>query len=188
MPDLQVMTTYPATYCPDCGAELGTRTVDGRERRWCGGCEQVVWHTSVPCASVAVVCDEGVLVTRRAIEPGRGKWSLPGGHLEADEPPPVGAARELAEETGLEVHPSAPTLLDTFHVQRDAGKAIVSIGYVVERDSTSGTAATSEEVTEIEWVTPGAREGEVYLDDHADRVRRAWSWYLERDGVADAHT
>jgi 8-oxo-dGTP pyrophosphatase MutT (NUDIX family) len=32
-------------------------------------------------------------------------WVVPGGHLEVDEPPAVGARRELAEETGLTLAP-----------------------------------------------------------------------------------
>jgi 8-oxo-dGTP diphosphatase len=38
---------------------------------------------------------------------GGGTWSLPGGHLEFDEDPEVAAARELLEETGIEVNPDS---------------------------------------------------------------------------------
>ena len=37
------------------------------------------------------------------IEPGKGKWDIPGGFLEADEHPEAGARRELREETGLTI-------------------------------------------------------------------------------------
>jgi ADP-ribose pyrophosphatase YjhB (NUDIX family) len=40
--------------------------------------------------------------------PGRG-WSLPAGLLKRNEPAPVGAARELFEETGIRVAPEALT-------------------------------------------------------------------------------
>jgi 8-oxo-dGTP diphosphatase len=178
------MTTYPATYCPDCGADLESRFVDGHDRRWCDSCEQVIWHTAVPCAGVAVVGEAGVLLVRRAIEPGRGSWILPGGHLEADEAPAEGAARELAEETGIEVEPDGLRLLDTFARATGGGKHVVSIGYVVDRSATDGEATACQEVSEIGWVTPDTFDGTrgFYDQPHHERFESAWDWYRASDG------
>jgi 8-oxo-dGTP pyrophosphatase MutT (NUDIX family) len=43
-------------------------------------------------------------------------WCFPGGGLEGDEPPAVGAARELAEETGVVVEPGDLTDLGQFEL------------------------------------------------------------------------
>lgn len=53
----------------------------------------------------AVVHDAAgrLLLIRRANEPGRGQWSLPGGRVEPGESDASAVARELREETGLEV-------------------------------------------------------------------------------------
>lgn len=53
----------------------------------------------------ALVYDEQhrLLVVRRANEPGRGLWSIPGGRVEPGEDDPAAVAREVAEETGLTV-------------------------------------------------------------------------------------
>lgn len=52
----------------------------------------------------AVVLDgERVVLIRRKYEPLKGRWSLPGGTLEVGETLESGVARELLEETGLEV-------------------------------------------------------------------------------------
>jgi ADP-ribose pyrophosphatase YjhB (NUDIX family) len=48
--------------------------------------------------------DEGrLLVVRRAHEPGRGQWSVPGGRVEPGEDDVAAVAREVLEETGLHV-------------------------------------------------------------------------------------
>ena len=51
-----------------------------------------------------VIIDDGrALLIRRGSEPLRGEWSIPGGTLELGESLEQGVARELREETGLEV-------------------------------------------------------------------------------------
>ena len=51
-----------------------------------------------------VIIDKGrALLIRRGSEPLRGQWSIPGGTLELGESLQEGVARELHEETGLDV-------------------------------------------------------------------------------------
>lgn len=50
-----------------------------------------------------VVRDGKLLMVRRAKEPGKGLWSIPGGRLERGEFIAAGVAREVKEETGLDV-------------------------------------------------------------------------------------
>lgn len=52
----------------------------------------------------AVIIQDGrVVLIRRKYEPLAGQWSLPGGALEIGETLEAGVAREMLEETGLEV-------------------------------------------------------------------------------------
>ncbi|HLI14837.1 MAG TPA: NUDIX domain-containing protein [Acidimicrobiales bacterium] len=55
-----------------------------------------------PCAGAVLVEGEALLLVRRRNPPGRGRWSLPGGRVEAGETPAQAAARELYEETGID--------------------------------------------------------------------------------------
>jgi 8-oxo-dGTP diphosphatase len=58
----------------------------------------------VPCAGAVVRDPAGrLLLVQRGQEPGRGRWSLPGGRVEAGETAAEAAVREVREETGLEV-------------------------------------------------------------------------------------
>jgi len=52
---------------------------------------------------VAVFDGDRLLLVRRVMNPGRGRWSLPGGYLDLGEDPRAAAAREAFEEAGVEV-------------------------------------------------------------------------------------
>lgn len=56
-----------------------------------------------PVVGVGAVIFRGdrVLMVQRANEPGRGNWSIPGGHLEWGERAEDAAVREVREETGI---------------------------------------------------------------------------------------
>lgn len=60
----------------------------------------------VPCVGGLAYDDEGrLLLVRRANDPGRGRWSLPGGRVEPGEDDAAALVREMREETGLDVEP-----------------------------------------------------------------------------------
>ena len=60
--------------------------------------------TPIVCAGAVVRDGHGrLLMVRRAHEPARGAWSLPGGRVEPGESPDQAAEREVREETGLDV-------------------------------------------------------------------------------------
>lgn len=65
------------------------------------------YDNPVPVVVVLVPVDDGLLVVRRGIEPGKGLLALPGGYLEAHETWQEGGAREVREETGVELDPAA---------------------------------------------------------------------------------
>ena len=59
----------------------------------------------MPIATVAAIIknDEGkILLTRRNVEPFKGQWCLPGGHIDQNENVKDAAVREAKEETGLD--------------------------------------------------------------------------------------
>jgi 8-oxo-dGTP diphosphatase len=70
-----------------------------------GGEESARRYPERPVVGVgAVVLTEGrVVLIKRRFEPLAGQWSLPGGALELGETLEAGVAREILEETGLEV-------------------------------------------------------------------------------------
>ena len=87
-------------YCPRCAAPLEVRPVGQKKRPVCPSCGYK--HFVEPKVGVGVfVLHQGrILLVRRAMEPERGKWSLPAGFLDPGEDPALAAQRELCEETG----------------------------------------------------------------------------------------
>jgi len=66
--------------------------------------------------------DDAVLLVKRGREPGKGRWSLPGGTVKLGESARQALHREVKEETGLEVEiVKLVTLVDIIDVD-DAGK------------------------------------------------------------------
>ena len=92
-------------YCQRCGHFLVERYVapEGRTRYQCEACGFI--HYMNPRVVAATVVEHGgqVLLQKRAADPGRGKWTFPGGFLEVGERPEEGAVRETKEEVGLDV-------------------------------------------------------------------------------------
>jgi 8-oxo-dGTP diphosphatase len=142
-----------------------------------------------------VVIDRGrALLIRRGSEPLRGEWSIPGGTLELGESLERGVARELLEETGLEVR--VLELIEVFDrvYGADAGADgsppvrtgpkyhFVIADYLCER--IGGEAIAGSDVTDVAY----AREQELDaygLTETAKRIlRKAFAMERARRGVA----
>ena len=90
-------------YCPHCATPLITRQVGDRPRRACPACDFIYFTDPKVGVGVLVVENGRILLVRRGMKPGRGKWSIPAGFLDRGEDPRAVAAREVEEETGLRV-------------------------------------------------------------------------------------
>lgn len=110
------MTLTRDTFCSYCGKAYDVPAGNALPYpRTCGGCKTQVWANPVPVSVVLVPVIRdgrtGLLVVRRAIEPRKGKLALVGGFLEEHETWAEGGAREIREETGVEIDPKS---LETF--------------------------------------------------------------------------
>lgn len=82
---------------------METRILEGTVRPVCPQCGRVVYYDPKVAATAVVERAGLVLMLRRAVETGYGLWSLPGGYVDRGEVVEEAAAREVREETGLQV-------------------------------------------------------------------------------------
>lgn len=135
-----------AHYCVNCGAPLGVRVIEGRELEACSNDDFVLWHDPKVAAAVVVESDGGVVLGRRGIEPGYGRWCLPGGFVNDDEDPAAAAVRECMEEINASVELTG--LLGVYHIAKTTASSIVGIAYR-GRLAAGGTIGAGSEMLEV---------------------------------------
>jgi 8-oxo-dGTP diphosphatase len=103
------------------------RLVEGRQVEACPNDTFVLWHDPKVATAVVVETDGGIVLGRRAIEPGYGLWCLPGGFVNADEDPAAAAARECVEEIGAAVELTG--LIGIYHIAKSEAPSMIGIAY-----------------------------------------------------------
>ena len=125
-----------------------------------------------------VIIEEGrTLLIRRGSEPLRGEWSIPGGTLELGESLHAGVARELREETGLDVRVLElievfdrifpDESLQTTEEKRQPRFHFVIADYLCER--IGGEPQAGSDVTDVAFATEDEL-GNFHLTETATRV------------------
>jgi 8-oxo-dGTP diphosphatase len=104
----------------------------------------------VDCVGALVYDEERrLLVVKRANEPSRGLWSIPGGRVEPGEDDLTAVAREVAEETGLTVEVGA--LVGEVERPGPRGKLYVIRDY--EATAVGGTLTAGDDASDARFVT-----------------------------------
>ena len=88
-----------------------------------------------------------MLLVRRANEPGRGRWSVPGGRVRPGETDHHAVIREVTEETGLEVE----VLRRVGEVQRPAPDGTIFIVHDYLCRATAGALRAGDDADDARW-------------------------------------
>jgi 8-oxo-dGTP diphosphatase len=122
------------------------------------------------CAGAVIADRDGrLLFVRRANEPSRGLWSLPGGRVNPGELPAAAVAREVEEETGLRV--AVGPLLGVVYRDYVAsdGRLVTLEIHDYAASVVGGELVAGDDATEARWLS-AADLGEVEV---APRVLEA---------------
>ena len=106
-------------FCPLCGGRLEDRVIKEGDpgRLVCGECGFVFYLGPKLVAGAIIELDDAILLIKRAIEPGYGKWTFPGGFVERGEAAEAAAEREALEEAGVQIEVTGIVGLYTYEGQ-----------------------------------------------------------------------
>jgi len=136
-------------YCPQCGTALEIKRVGDRDRPVCPACGFIYYINPIVAVGVLVEHEGRVALVRRGVEPGRDRWGLPAGYIEADESAEEAAVRETLEEVHLSVELDG--LLDAFSYGTgyDRGVLLIYAAHIV-----SGELAAGDDAVDARWFGP----------------------------------
>ena len=135
-------------YCPRCGGETRDQSIDGTTRPVCSQCGFTIFLD--PKLAVAVVIEqEGKILLGLRAEGSRqpGKWSFPAGFVDRGERVEAAAAREIREETGIQI--GSLSLLEL--ISSD-GEPVVLVVYIAT--SFDGKPQPGDDLAELGWFDP----------------------------------
>jgi ADP-ribose pyrophosphatase YjhB (NUDIX family) len=114
-------------FCVRCGGPLESRLLKATEpeRLVCERCGFVHYIDPKVAVGTIITVDDGrIVLVKRAIEPGYGKWVFPGGFIDRGETVEAAAIREAREECGLHIR------LDRLvNIYSYPGNAVIIIAY-----------------------------------------------------------
>ncbi len=131
-------------FCPRCGGAFERRLLKASEpeRLVCTACQYVFYlDPKIAVGTIIRSASARIVLVRRAIEPGYGKWVFPGGYVDRGEPLVSAALREAREECGLDVR-----IDGLVNIYSYAGRTPVIVVYAAT--AIGGTLAADDECLE----------------------------------------
>jgi ADP-ribose pyrophosphatase YjhB (NUDIX family) len=109
-----------------------------------------------------LICSNKILLEKRKNQPGKGKWSIPGGIVELGEEVQKTAIREVKEETNLKVE--NPELIDVVDdVELDENGKVKYHFIIIDffLHLKSGSLKAKSDAAEVKWVKTNSVENYV---------------------------
>lgn len=141
-------------YCLKCGNRTSFEIIPGDTiaRNICKACNYIHYVNPKIIVGALPYKDDKVLLCKRDIEPGKGRWTLPSGYMEMGESLEQGAEREAREEANLEL--KINKLYGTYSIPR-IGQVLFIYTANIKNEDFRAADETSEvklfSVSDIPW-------------------------------------
>jgi ADP-ribose pyrophosphatase YjhB (NUDIX family) len=130
-------------HCLQCGTALVARFQEDRERPTCPACGYIFYLDPKVAVAVVLGDERGVLLGKRKIDPGSGRWSFPAGYVNRGEVLEEAAVREVQEELSVQVELLG--LVGVYSTRGDPVVLVVYAGSILDGEPT----ADGHEVSEV---------------------------------------
>jgi ADP-ribose pyrophosphatase YjhB (NUDIX family) len=151
-------------FCPRCGGELN----QSEDHLRCASCGERYWANAIPGVQGILERDGRVLLARRAHDPRKGHWDIPGGFVDEAEHPLDALRREFREETGLDVEPAGFLRID---IEPYDHRHVFSVTWIVHA---GGEPVAADDVEELRWFGPDELPEEMAFPGQ-EQVLRVWA-------------
>jgi ADP-ribose pyrophosphatase YjhB (NUDIX family) len=130
-------------FCPRCSGPFERRLLKANEpeRLVCTRCAFVFYLDPKIAVGTIIGVDDRLVLVKRAIDPGYGKWVFPGGYVDRGETLVAAAIREAREECGLDIR-----LDGLVNIYSYTGRAPIIVVYAAT--ATGGTLCGDDECLE----------------------------------------
>jgi NAD+ diphosphatase len=132
-------------FCPRCATTLSLKHIGDKDRAHCESCGFTHWNNPTPVVAAIVQYGDNILLARNAAWPPK-TFALITGFLEANETAQEGIAREVKEETNLDVVETSLVGVYEFHRKNE----LIIAFHVLA----TGEISLSEELLEYRLVAP----------------------------------
>ena len=141
-------------YCIKCGGKTKSEIINGDNipRNKCDACNYIHYINPKIIVGALPYRDDRVLLCKRDIHPGFGKWTLPSGFMEMGESIEQGAKREAKEEANLELNLNM--LYGTYSIPRIGQVLFIYVANIVNEDFRAADETIEVKlfgVSEIPW-------------------------------------
>lgn len=134
--------------CPKCGNPF---TKISARNTLCKNCGLDYYVNPRPCNAI-IIQDKNnrILLVKRAIDPAKGLWDLPGGFMDLDETAEESVVREAKEELGVNVD-DIQYLFSGYARYEYKGLNYHTLGFVFTAKIVSGDVKPHDDVAEIQF-------------------------------------
>jgi ADP-ribose pyrophosphatase YjhB (NUDIX family) len=142
--------------------------IRGHDRLVCPSCSYIFYLSPATVTCAVVEHDDRLLLVLRKYPPGRNRWCLPAGFVEAGEQPAECIEREVLEETGLCV--DVDGVYDCWATDEDPRTPVVSVAFTAR--VTGGDIAPGDDASDARFFAFDSLPDDIAFADHRRVIAR----------------